>query len=183
LHNLDDTVLMLKVRQGEVDYLGLLFERHHQRLFGFFYRLTSDPATSEDLVQNVFYRVLRYRGSFRDDGDFCSWLYHLARNVHADHYQKGKKNGHHRDVGKYDGRLPDDSPPADELLQHQQEQALLAQALGGLPQEQREVLIMSKYQELKYSQIAQVLGCTEENVKVKVHRALKKLREVFLKIS
>jgi RNA polymerase sigma-70 factor (ECF subfamily) len=174
---------MLKVCQGEVDHLGLLFERHHRRLFGFFCRLSGDPATSEDLVQAVFYRVLRYRGSYRGQGEFSTWLYHLARNVYADHYQRGKKNGHHRDVGKYEGRLPDDSPPADELLHRQQEHALLAQALGGLPQEQREVLIMSKYQELKYSQIAQVLGCTEENVKVKVHRALKKLREVFFKIS
>jgi RNA polymerase sigma factor (sigma-70 family) len=174
---------MLKVRHGEVGHLGLLFERYHRRLFGFFCRLTDDPTTSEDLVQGVFYRILKYRHTFRGEGEFSTWLYHLARNVHADHYQRGRRNGQHREVSRYEDRLADESANAEDNLHREQEQALLAQALRNLPEEQREVLIMSKYQELKYSQIALVLGCSEDNVKVKVHRALKKLREVFLKIS
>jgi len=71
--------LMIAVRAGEIDKLGDLFERHHRPLYGFFVRHTGDRTASEDLVQLVFYRILKYRHTYRDEGRFSAWIYHLAR--------------------------------------------------------------------------------------------------------
>lgn len=83
-----DHELMIAVRAGEIRKLGELFERHHRPLYGFFVRLTNQPSVSEDLVQIVFYRILKYRHTYRDEGKFSAWIYHLARKVAADHFRK-----------------------------------------------------------------------------------------------
>src|SRR5882757_3418662 len=83
-----DHELMLAVRAGEIRRLGDLFERYHKPLYGFFVRLTNQPSASEDLVQIVFYRILKYRHTYRDEGKFSAWIYHLARKVSADHFRK-----------------------------------------------------------------------------------------------
>ena len=81
---------MLKVKDGNLDKLGLLFERYKKPLFGFFYNMNKDAELSEDLVQNVFLRILKYRYLFRGEGDFKTWMFHIARNVMNDHYRKNK---------------------------------------------------------------------------------------------
>ena len=83
-----DHELMIAVRAGEIRRLGDLFERYHRRLYGFFLRLTNRASVSEDLVQIVFYRILKYRHTYRDEGKFSAWIYHLARKVAADHFRK-----------------------------------------------------------------------------------------------
>jgi RNA polymerase sigma factor (sigma-70 family) len=83
-----DHELMIAVRAGEIRRLGDLFERYHQPLYGFFVRLTNQPSVGEDLVQIVFYRILKYRHTYRDEGKFSAWIYHLARKVAADHFRK-----------------------------------------------------------------------------------------------
>jgi hypothetical protein len=90
LDSLADNALMLKVKEGNLDKLGLLFERYKKPLFGFFYGLTKDAELCEDLVQNVFFRILKYRYLFRGDGDFKTWMFHIARNVNHDHFRKNK---------------------------------------------------------------------------------------------
>ncbi len=84
----NDHELMIAVRAGDIRRLGELFERHHGRLYGFFVRLTNQPSVSEDLVQIVFYRILKYRHTYRDEGKFSAWFYHLARKVAADHFRR-----------------------------------------------------------------------------------------------
>ena len=83
-----DHELMIAVRAGEIRRLGDLFERYHKPLYGFFVRLTNQPSVGEDLVQIVFYRILKYRHTYRDEGKFSAWIYHLARKVAADHFRK-----------------------------------------------------------------------------------------------
>src|SRR5262245_59552335 len=83
-----DKSLMLAVRDGDVDQFGELFRRHHDRIFAFFYRMTADPSASEDLTQEVFVRMLKYRSSFGEGSDFSGWMYQIARNVRADHFRK-----------------------------------------------------------------------------------------------
>ena len=85
---LEDHNLMLKVKEGDVDKLNLLYKRYSRRFFGFFYGMTNDGATSEDLVQNVFVRMLKYRHTYKETGDFEVWAFQMARNVHHDHYRK-----------------------------------------------------------------------------------------------
>ena len=83
-----DHDLMIAVRAGEIRQLGELFERYNRRLYGFFVRLTNQTSVSEDLVQIVFYRILKYRHTYRDEGKFSAWIYHLARKVAADHFRR-----------------------------------------------------------------------------------------------
>ena len=79
---------MRAVRDGDLTRLGVLFERHHRALFDFLYRMTGDRGAAEDLVQDVFVRMLRYRGTYRDDGKFETWMFRIARNARADHFRR-----------------------------------------------------------------------------------------------
>ena len=86
-----DIDLMLRVQKGEIDILGILFERYKQQLFGFFLRTTGNKAASEDMVQNVFLRILKYKDKFSGYGKFTSWMYQIARNVSFDYFKKNIK--------------------------------------------------------------------------------------------
>lgn len=173
---------MLQVKDGQVNKMGLLFERYHRPLYGFFYHLNGQPALSEDLVQTVFYRMLKYRHTFNGEGEFRTWMYHLARNAAVDAAKKDKTAKYHDDITDWEDKLGGGTTP-DAELHHTQDVALLHQALRHLSEEQREVLVLSRFQEMKYGQIAQVLDTTEGAVKVRVHRALNHLRTIYLKLA
>lgn len=181
MNALSDNSLMLKVSKGELDRLGLLFERYYRRLFAFFYRLTGKTEQSEDMVQMVFERILKYRHTFKGDGQFITWLFHLARNIYADEYKKSKKLGEREELVRWEEKIMD-SEDTDTAFQRTEDLQLLAQALQKLSPEKREILVLSKYEELKYSEVAQILNCSEENVKVRVHRAMKELKMHCLKL-
>jgi RNA polymerase sigma factor (sigma-70 family) len=81
---------MISVRNGETEKLGHLFEAHHKRLYNFFLNQTGNRQTSEDLVVDVFLRMLKYRHTYKDEGSFSTWMYTIARNARVDHYRKNK---------------------------------------------------------------------------------------------
>jgi RNA polymerase sigma factor (sigma-70 family) len=173
---MSDEELMAQVRGGVGEMLGALFERYHVALFNFFYKLTGERSTSEDLVQEVFLRILKYRHSYRPDTPFRSWLYQIARNARVDLLRR-----RHPEVS-WEPEMSGSFQPGD-VAQQNQEAALLHSALLRLPEEKREVLVLSRFQGLKYEQIAEILGCELSTVKVKVHRALQDLREIFQKLE
>ena len=82
---------MFRVKEGDLERLGLLYERYKKILFAFFYRMNFDESLSRDLVQNVFVRILNYRKTFRGDGEFKVWMFHIARNVNHEHFRKNKR--------------------------------------------------------------------------------------------
>lgn len=177
---LDDNALMLKVKAGALSLLGLLFERYHKALYSFFYRLTNGASElSEDLVQTVFLRMLTYRHTFTGSGKFIAWMYHMARNVFADHYRKHKKQGYRDELKKVE-QNPDYSSTPDD---REEELQLLDKALQHLSPDKRELIILSKYEEMPYRDIALVLGCSEGNVKVKVFRAVQELKVIYKKLD
>lgn len=173
---------MLQVKAGQLDKLGLLFERYHRNLYGFFFRLTSDGDVSEDLVQNVFLRIMKYRHTYQGEGKFTTWMYHMARNLFADHYKKNKRMGYKEDVEMTDRYFRDETN-AESTRIHQEEIDLLQQALNHLPEEKREILVLSKFQEMKYKEIAHLLELSESAVKVRIFRALKELKSVYEKLE
>jgi RNA polymerase sigma-70 factor, ECF subfamily len=175
-------VIMLQVKTGDLDKMGLLFERYHRALHGFLYHMTNHRESSEDMVQMVFYRMLKYRHTFKGDGEFKSWMYHLARNVLKDHVKKNKKTINHYDVVEFEERIAGGTQ-ADEQIQKEQELRVLQNALTNLSPENKEVLVLSRFQELKYSEIAKIMDITEGTVKVRVHRAMNQLKEIYLKIE
>lgn len=165
---------MVQVRNGDLDQLGLLFERYHRRLFSYFYRLTWRRDLSEDLVQNVFERILKYRESYSGDGAFSTWIYRIARNIHIDHYREEQRNGATDDFADFD-RMESDQLPPDRVGEENPDLLRLKRALQQLDKEKRETLILSRYEGLKYREIAEVMECSESAVKVRIYRALKEL--------
>ncbi len=177
MNALTDNSLMLRVRDGDLDKMGLLFERYNRPLFAFFYHMTHKADASEDLVQNVFYRMLKYKHSFTGEGEFRTWMYHLARNVLNDSVKENRSFNHY-DVNDVADRLGGGTL-ADEGLEKQQEKDFLHKAMSSLSEEHREVLILSRFQDMKYDEIAKVLNINEGTVKVRVHRALGELKRMF----
>jgi len=96
-----DEALMAQVQAGDLDQLTGLFERYHGPLFGFLARLANgDRDLAQDLTQNVFVRVLRYRASYQPGQAFRAWVYQLARHVWADHYQRQRPGADLEEVEK-----------------------------------------------------------------------------------
>lgn len=177
LNALTDNALMLKVKDGDIDKLGLLFERYKKPLFGFFYGINRDPEVCEDLVQNVFFRILKYRYLFRGEGDFKTWMFHIARNVNHDHFRKNKWKLR-ESLDNWQERLGTDENRSKQYSQDD-EVHMLSVALAKLPADKREILMLSKFQDKKYKEIGEILGCSEGAVKVKVFRALQELKQVY----
>ncbi len=176
-----DDELMAQVRDGDPEPLAVLFERYQVPLYNFFLRLTRQASTSEDLVQEVFLRVLKYKHTFRGQGQFRGWLYQIARSARADHY---RKQGRETELTEESQEmLPSAQAAVSETLEEEQQAALLRAALDRLPASKREVLVMSRFQDLRYHEIARALGVAEGTVKVRVHRAMKDLREQFLQLT
>jgi len=168
---LSDEELMLQVREGVSEMLGTLFDRHHAKLFNFYVRLTGNRALSEDLVQDVFYRILRSRRTYRPGSPFTPWMYQVARNARRDVLRR-------RVEVELKEQMVEPILPVDELSDRQQTQ-LLHRALMQLPEDKREVLLLSRFQNLKYHEIAQLLGCEVGTIKTRVFRALQELRQVI----
>ncbi len=177
----DDNQLMLGVKAGNKENLGLLFEKYKQPLFGFFFRMTREQEISEDLVQNVFMRILKYSYSYKGDGKFTTWFYHLARNVLADHYQKNKRYQPMGDNG-FENRLSHQEH-AEAVMAKNQEQELLRLAMAQLSIEKYELLMLVKFQKLRYEEAAVIVGCSEGALKVRVHRIVQELKTIYKRLD
>jgi RNA polymerase sigma-70 factor (ECF subfamily) len=169
-----DDQLMVGVQHGRVSRLGVLFERHHRALFNFFLRLTGNRQTSDDLVQEVFLRMLRYRGSYRPGSQFRTWMYHLARNVHIDRFKSTRG-----ELGLMDVAEPvDPAAGVADTMERADEATRLRRALLKLPVDKREVLVLSRFHGLSYAEVGEALGCEAGAVKVRVFRAMQQLRRI-----
>jgi RNA polymerase sigma factor (sigma-70 family) len=179
LDPLSDNSLMLKVREGDLQKLGLLFERYKKILFGYFFKLSKDREVSEDLVQAVFMRVIKYKHAYRGDGSFKTWIFHIARNIQIDHWRKEKKQGTKVTTYEIEDRLADDK------VSHYSEEKLqtLEKALDLLPDEKKELIVLSKLKGVKYKEIAQIMNLSEPIVKVRAFRALKALKAKYEEIE
>ena len=176
-----DENLMLAVRNGEIAKLGMLFDRHHRALFDFFARMTGSRTAADDLVQDVFFRMLRYRDTFRKDSRFKAWMFHIARNARFDHFKKRQAETPLPEDGMH--ALPSRSPFPGQELEQEQQTLLLECALLKLTEEKREVLVLSRYQDMKYEQIAALLDCEVSTVKVRVFRAIRELRDIYFTLT
>ena len=170
---------MLSVREGDTHNLGLLFDKHAKGLFNYFQFQIRDRFKSEDLVQNVFYKILKYRHTFKDGADFRVWMYAIARNEKINHFRNNTSI-----TEAVDPELSDEwnrNPEID--LEQKTDMHQLKKALGMISSENRELLILSKYTGLPYSEIAELLGCTVGAIKVRIYRAIKELKAQYLNIA
>ena len=175
-----DHQLMLTVRDGNVQKLGLLFERYHKLLYNFFLKQTGNQQTSEDLVQEVFLRMLKYRHTYRGVGKFTTWMFQIARNAGVDFFRQQSRYEYQNE--EIDQLLSNDPDP-DQVLEQESDIDILQKALARLSPEKREVLVLSRFQNLRYQEISQILGCKLGTVKARVFRALKDLTKNYFELS
>ena len=167
-----DEAVMAAVREGHIDLLGILFERYHGKSFGLCYRMVRDRSLADDLVQEAFLRVLRYRGSFRAPSSFAAWLYKIVRNVCLDQIRSRQ----HEDRALR--RLERDCVNPVSWEHEDERAAVVRAALRRLDENQRAILELKRIHGLTYAEIAERVGTTEGAARVRVHRAVKQLRTI-----
>jgi len=174
LSTFSDENLMKSVRDGDPVKLGLLFERHHRHLYNYFMRWSKGSEASEDLVQDVFCRILKYKSSYKDEQAFLPWLFRIAHNAGVDHFHTKEEALPLDDSfepvsnGQFEKKLDDRM-----ALKH------LSSAMEKLSPEKRELVLLCRFHNLKYKQISGILGCSISAIKVRLHRALKELADLY----
>lgn len=174
---LPDHALMEALRGGDFGAFQTLYDRHHRAVFTFLLRSVGDRGTAEDLLQETFLRVFTHREEYRPTAAFRTWLFTIARNLIVDEVRKPAR-GVERQPGEV-GALPDPGPTP---LQHAEAgrlQAKLEAAVLALPPAQREVLLLSRFAGLGHAEIADITGSSPAAVRVALHRALRRLRELL----
>lgn len=166
---------MRLVQTGDSAQLAVLFERYHLALFRYLLQLSRNRALSEDLVQEVFFRVLKYAGSYDPSLAFPVWLYRMARNAYFDSLRSQSPALTSVDAIE----IRSSEPMPEDILTREQDALFLQQALQMLPEDKREILVLSRFHNLRYQEIALILHCEVGTVKVRIYRALKELREKF----
>lgn len=176
-----DAELMLRVRDGDSISFGLLLERHRGPVIHFLHRMVLNYAIAEELAQEVFLRVYRSRATYEPTAKFTTWLFriatHLALNWIRD--KKNEKNQEQLDDNPLDGisrQVADLRPTVEQKLVRNVRLQEVRNAIETLPSKQRAAVLMHKYQEMEYSQIANILQCSESAVKSLLFRAYETLR-------
>ncbi len=170
---------MDKVRNGELQHLEILFDRYQKKLYNYFVKCTTDWDESKDLVQQTFMRVMKYRHSYQSGRGFEVWLFQIARNMVRDHFKKMKV---YRDQFDFAERLPDQMDQEQNAETIEQERRLY-QALSLMEPDKKELLVMAKLQGMKYETIAEIRESSVGAIKVQVHRAVAKLRTLYLEVE
>lgn len=176
----DENVLMVQVQEGQLDKLAILFERNHVPLFHYFIRTGNNRTASEDLVQETFIKVLAYRSSFSGTSTFKSWLFGIARNTKADYYRKHKRENEHADIDASDVKSGVSTSQEYELNNRQ---GLFDKALASLAVEQKEILVLSRFHNLNYQQIASMQDCNVNTLKSRMRKALDALKQSYDRLA
>ncbi len=176
-----DAQLMLRVRDGDQISFGLLLERHRGPVVHFLYRMVQNHAVAEELAQEVFLRVYRSRTNYEPTAKFTTWLFRIATHLGLNWIRDGRNEKLHDrlDQQTSDGatrQLPDRGRTAEQELVYQARLGEVRQAIECLPSKQRAAVMMHKYEEMEYAQIACVQGCSESAVKSLLFRAYESLR-------
>ncbi len=167
----DDRDLMLRTRSGDREALAVLYGRHSQRLFQFVRRWTLDPALSEDLVHDVFLKLLDPSIPFKAGDRFDVWLFRVTRNHVIDR---------HRRFREVPQELPESAAASSEDVLNgliaEEDLARLQAAMDQVAPAHREVLLLRTSMDLSHSELARELGCTPGAARVRLHRAVAALR-------
>ena len=167
-----DEELMLALRDGELTAFDALFRRHYESVRMLCARVTATASVGDDLAQETFLRVLRHRATFRGDARFTTWIYRIARNLCLEHVARAARDQRIAERWKVEAPVSLASDRSDEL-------DALAAALQTLPPDQREVLVLCRYHDLPFAEVAEILGCTPGAARVRAHRALVALRKAY----
>ena len=176
-----DAELMLRVKDGDGASFGLLLEKHRTAVIHFLYRMVQSHAIAEELAQEVFLRVYRSRATYEPTAKFTTWLFRIATHLALNWLRDGKNERGQERLDHTTGELPvrqvtDRKPSVEQTMVYHVKMEEIRRAIAMLPEKQRAAVLMHKYEEMEYSQIAKVLSCSESAVKSLLFRAYETLR-------
>jgi len=180
-----DVDVMLRVKTGDESAFAYLVQKYRRPMVGFMYRLCHNPSTAEELAQEVFLRVYRSRTSYEPTAKFTTWLYRIATNLAVNHardtrHERPENTVRLDEPDRETGTTPDladGSLSAEEQILKRERLAAIRSKVNALPERQRVAVIMHKYQQMDYRQIAGVLKLSESATKSLLFRAYETLRE------
>jgi RNA polymerase sigma-70 factor (ECF subfamily) len=176
-----DAQLMLRVKDGDGVSFALLLDKYRVSVTRFLYRMVQDQPVAEELAQEVFLRVYKSRETYEPTAKFTTWLYRIATHLALNWLRDGKnERGQQRlDEVTEDGpvrELPDRAPSVEQRMVQRVKVDEVRRAVASLPAKQRAAVLMHKYEEMEYAQIAKILSCSESAVKSLLFRAYETLR-------
>ncbi len=180
----EDIKLMLKVKGGDNSAFEVLLSKYHRAIINFIYRFIYDKDEAEDLASEVFLRIYRARKNYTPRAKFSTYIYQIAKNLALNEL---RRKGSHKEssldeillredfrIGKH---LVDNKPSA--LIELEKEEIILAvkRAIDSLPKNQKMAVVLRRYDELSYEEIARIMGCSVSAVKSLLNRAKITLKE------
>ena len=173
-HEVEDSALMLRYKDGDVAAFETLYRRHNDALYRYLLRLSRHPDTADDVFQEVWGKIIKARASYRPTAKFTTFLYRVAHNCFIDHLRRNKRHTHAL-IAEPDHQ-PDPGDAPDLLTERSLARRRLQKALLDLPEEQRDVFLLHEEAGLNLDQIASVTDTNRETVKSRLRYAVNKLR-------
>jgi len=179
MKHLSDQELMRIVQAGDLSPASEIYDRYSGRIYNFALRFLKNSEAAEDATQEVFVKMIRHASQFQGDAKLSTWLFSITANWCRDYLRKADNKSKESDDVLVTLPAPLENSP-DRNLEKRENEARIQRALKALTPEQREAILLSRYQGLSYAEIAQISGCSEGAVKTRVFRAMETLKKALL---
>lgn len=179
MKHLNDQELMRIVQSGDYSPASEIYDRYSGRIYNFAFRFLKNSEAAEDATQEVFVKMLKHANQFHGDAKLSTWLFSITANWCRDYLRKADNKSKESDDVLVTLPAPAELSP-DRNLEKREDAARVRKALEALTAEQREAILLSRYQGLSYAEIAQIAGCSEGAVKTRVFRAMETLKKTLM---
>ncbi len=178
MRDLNDQELMRIVQAGDYSPASEIYDRYSGRIYNFAFRFLKNAEAAEDATQEVFVKMLKHANQFNGDAKLSTWLFSITANWCRDYLRKSDNKTKESDDVLVQLPTPPELAP-DRTLEQRENEVRVRKALQALTPEQREAILLSRYQGLSYAEIAQISGCSEGAVKTRVFRAMETLKKAL----
>lgn len=185
INDMPDEELMRLVQQGRLDAFEVLARRYENKFVNFLYRFVGNRSIAEDICQQAFLKIYRNRNKYRNTGKCSTWMYTVVANLARDWLRKNKRfvfvsldapvNENTEIIDFYESPEPSSS----KKLENKETARVVQKAVDSLPKHQKLAVILSHYDNLNYSDIAKIMGCSKGTVKSRIFRAKSRLKEML----
>ena len=179
MKSLNDQELMRIVQSGDFSPASEIYDRYSTRIYAFAFRFLRNSEAAEDATQEVFMKMLKYANQFNENAKLSTWLFSIAANWCRDYLRKAENRSKEGEEVLVTLPAPSELAP-DANYERRQTEVMIQKALEKLTADQREAILLSRYQGLSYQEIAQISGCSEGAVKTRVFRAMEVLKRVLV---
>ena len=177
MKHLSDQELMRIVQAGDYAPASEIYDRYSGRIYNFAFRFLKNAEAAEDATQEVFVKMLKHANQFHGDAKLSTWLFSITANWCRDYLRKADNKP--KDSDEVLVTLPSSTDSPERTLEQRENEVMVRRALATLTPEQREAILLSRYQGLSYAEIAQISGCSEGAVKTRVFRAMETLKKAL----